>query len=313
MRPGFLRESLAALQRHPNAGFSFCLCEYIDANGETLSRQGDAGFNEGCLAGLDLLERMVSVGWVIHTVSVVMRASALQEVGRFESPHSKSTFDLNFYLRLAAHTDAAFIRRPLIHLRVHAGQLSEGVKRTAGGDSAFSSTGECLDAIGYLLRSPRAAHERYRRWLTDRLLALNARRSEYAHFLLPHIYWTWYERLQMVRATIEAHIPPDASMILVDGDQLASGGTLAGRPAFPFTEHQGYFNGPPANDAAALAELERLRKRGASYLVFAWPGFALRDQYPEFSRTVAEQFDCPVKNPHVVIFDLRSHAPAGGV
>lgn len=304
MQPGFLRESMTALESHPRAGFSFCLCEYVDGTGKRLSVQGAAGWDEGCVSGLDFLERMISIGYVVHTVSILMRSSALKVIGPFDSPHSKATFDLNLYLRLAARFDLAFIRKPLIRLRVHAGQLSQSLKRNAGGHAPFSTLGECLDAVAYLLESPRAANLGYRSWLSQRLLALNARRSEYAHYLLSGINWTWEERLEMSRREIEKIIPEGQKLILIDGDQLATGGTLAGRQAFPFTERDGYFYGPPADDAAAIQELNRLRQAGAGYLIFAWPGFFFIDHYPKFYEEVRRQFHCLLCNPRIIVFDL---------
>jgi glycosyltransferase involved in cell wall biosynthesis len=306
MQQGFLRESMAALEASPDAGFSFCLCDYIDNEGKLLSRQNDGGFQEGRVAGRAFIERMISAGYVVHTVSILMRASALKDVGPFDSPHSQHTFDLNLYLRLAAHGDVVFVRRPLVRLRVHPGQISQNAKRDRGGHVPFSTAGELIDGVAYLLASPGASDAAYRRWLSERLLALNGRRSEYAHYLLPNLYWSWAERLRLIESDIEASVPPGGSLILVDGDQLAAGGTLASRHAFPFPERNGYFNGLPADDEAAIRELDRLRGLGAGHLAFAWTGFGFIDQYPKFYQHVRERFACVLKNPRLILFDLRA-------
>src|SRR5262249_19515975 len=68
-------------------------------------------------------------------------------------------------------------------------------------------------------------------------------------------------------------IPPGAAFILVDEDQWAADTMLAGRCRLPFVEREGQYWGPPADDGAAIKELERLCASGAGFLVFAWPAF----------------------------------------
>jgi hypothetical protein len=41
----------------------------------------------------------------------------------------------------------------------------------------------------------------------------------------------------------------------------------------PLVEREGQYWGSPADDAAAIEELERLRRAGAGFAAFAWPAF----------------------------------------
>ncbi|MCY7361010.1 MAG: hypothetical protein LH629_02915, partial [Ignavibacteria bacterium] len=63
----------------------------------------------------------------------------------------------------------------------------------------------------------------------------------------------------------------DESFILVDEDQFATNGKIAGRKVIPFTEKNGSYWGPPINDQYAISELEHQRQSGASYIFFVPP------------------------------------------
>ena len=77
------------------------------------------------------------------------------------------------------------------------------------------------------------------------------------------------------------------------------------RRAIPFLEKDGRYWGPPADDAAALRELERLRLAGARYIAFAWPSFWWLQHYGQFHRQIRAQFQCVLENQRLVVFKLR--------
>ena len=52
-------------------------------------------------------------------------------------------------------------------------------------------------------------------------------------------------------------------------------------------------------------ELERLRQSGASFIVFAWPAFWWLDHYRELADYARKNFRCVLRNPDLLIFDLR--------
>ena len=305
MLPGFIRESVSALNKHPRAGFSFTLTRAIDLNGAPLDLQDATGeVPDGVIDGLDYLELCLGGrGWHINTSSVLVKAAALAVVGPFDSPHSKHAFDTNMNHRLAAHFDIACIRKNLVHIRVHPGQESELHWSSAEGTGSFAVMAEQIDAIGYLLQSARAQDALYRRWLAERLLALHAFQSESVHKVVSNLYWTWTERLRIATQEVEALIPAGDTFILVDQNEWG-GEAVAGRHAIPFLERDGQYWGPPLDDETAIRELERLRQAGANFIVFGWPAFWWLYHYAELNRYLHSEFRCVLKNSRLVVFGL---------
>jgi hypothetical protein len=60
---------------------------------------------------------------------------------------------------------------------------------------------------------------------------------------------------------------------LVDQAEIADGLALDDRNWWPFLERDGQDWGPPADDATAISELERLHDAGAQFIVFTSCGF----------------------------------------
>ena len=304
MLPGFIRESVLVLEAHPHVAFSLALTRFIDINGTPLDLQDTGDVLDGVVEGLDFLQLTVALrGCCIYPSSVLLRAAALAVVGPFDSPHTKSTIDFNLHIRLAARFDIFFIRKELVHYRIHPGQETESQCLALGGLGRYGAMAERIDAIHYLLQSCRAQDASYRRWLAERLLALNACQSESVQHNFVHLYWTWMERLQMATQEIATLIPSGYTFILVDQDQWG-GEVVVGRHAIPFLERDGQYWGPPLDDDTAIKELERLRQSGASFIVFGWPAFWWLDHYAELHRYLRSEFSCVLKNSRLVVFNL---------
>jgi glycosyltransferase involved in cell wall biosynthesis len=77
----------------------------------------------------------------------------------------------------------------------------------------------------------------------------------------------------------------------------------------PFLERDGQYWGPPPDDRSGIAELERLRRAGAGFLVLAWPAFWWLDHDPAFRQHLAGRYRCVLQNERIVTFALGS-APA---
>ncbi|MEC4811770.1 MAG: glycosyltransferase family 2 protein [Scytonema sp. PMC 1069.18] len=300
--PGFIRQSVEALDEHPSAGFSLALAEFIDDNCTILPQKQDTGdMPDGLVNGLEYIDLCIAWrGCSIYTATTMMRAAALAEVGSFDSPHSWNTIDSNLSFRLAAQFDIVFLRKELAQIRAHPGQISDNPWQK------FAVLAESIDAIAYLLQSDRAADATYRQQLAERLLALNARKSESMHHLVPHLYWSWTERLEIAAQEVAALIPPGDRFILVDQNQWG-GQFLADRHAIPFLERDGQYWGPPTDDETAISELERSRSSGASFIVFGWPAFWWLYHYDRLHRYLRSNFRCVLKNSRLVAFDLRKY------
>ena len=92
-------------------------------------------------------------------------------------------------------------------------------------------------------------------------------------------YITWLRRVADVAATVRATVPEEGPFLLVDGGEW-SPQLLAGRPNTSFPERNGVFWGPPADDAAARAELDRQVRAGVRWVVVGWPAAWWLDAYP---------------------------------
>jgi hypothetical protein len=99
-------------------------------------------------------------------------------------------------------------------------------------------------------------------------------------------------------------IRPGEKFILVDQDEWSQKAPR-GRVAIPFLERDGAYWGPPADDATAIRECERLRQAGARYIVFGWPAFWWLEHYAGFRRYLRDRFPCMLQNERLVLFNLQ--------
>ena len=111
------------------------------------------------------------------------------------------------------------------------------------------------------------------------------------------------EDASLMRGEIAALTAPGESFILVDEGSL--GNFLAGSRPIPFTERNGEYWGPPADDAGAIGEVERQRVRGAQFIVFTKQAFWWLDYYSGLHAYLRGRFPCRLENQRLVVFDLQ--------
>ncbi len=116
----------------------------------------------------------------------------------------------------------------------------------------------------------------------------------------------WWPRIQASLDEILAFTEPGEALILVDDDSWGTDDMLFGRRRLPFPERFGVSWGAPGDDTEAVAELERLRRQGARFLVFAWPAFWWLECYADFDAYCRRSFPCIVDNDRLVMYDLRT-------
>ncbi|NEQ05167.1 MAG: glycosyltransferase [Moorea sp. SIO4E2] len=116
-------------------------------------------------------------------------------------------------------------------------------------------------------------------------------------------------QLHQVNATLKQLIPPEKPFILVDQAQWLGTEIVEGLHPIPFIEHGGNYWGDPADSDTAIRELERLKKSGAAYIVFAWHCFWWLDYYTSFRKYLDSTYDCILKDSYLVAFDLSSVKP----
>ncbi len=90
--------------------------------------------------------------------------------------------------------------------------------------------------------------------------------------------------MHALRDDLRALLPANSCVILVDDDRWSGAeiDMLHGLDKTPFTENHSEYWGPPADDLAAITELERLSRLGATHVVFAWSSFWYFEYYTGF-------------------------------
>jgi SAM-dependent methyltransferase len=114
------------------------------------------------------------------------------------------------------------------------------------------------------------------------------------------------ERVQAASREIAALVPAGSTFILVDEESWGAEAVITDRRRLPFLERDGEYFGPPPDSDTGIRELERLRKAGASFAVFAWPAFWWLEHYAELNRWIRSRFRCVAENDRIIAFDLRS-------
>jgi glycosyltransferase involved in cell wall biosynthesis len=126
---------------------------------------------------------------------------------------------------------------------------------------------------------------------------------------------SWPQRIRKMVEELSARIPPGSAFVLIDDNQIANASGIAQdaswkefvarRRVVSFLEVDGQYWGPPPDDETATRELERLRRVGARFIVFAWPAFWWLDYYMGLQHHLRSNFRCVLENDRLVAFDLR--------
>jgi glycosyltransferase involved in cell wall biosynthesis len=111
--------------------------------------------------------------------------------------------------------------------------------------------------------------------------------------------------LSRLLAALGADRRAGCQLILVDDGEYPFGAsTLSPHRVLPFLEKDGQYWGPPADDDTAVQELERLRARGAEYLVFARSAFWWLEYYRRFRNYVFSTYGLVRSDERFLAFSL---------
>jgi hypothetical protein len=97
----------------------------------------------------------------------------------------------------------------------------------------------------------------------------------------------------------------DALIVAVDGGNPAIF-YYAKRKGWHFLEQNGVYGGNPKNSQRAITDLERLRRQGATHLVFTTNTFWWLDAYPELTQHLSETARLLEATPEFKIYKLAA-------
>jgi hypothetical protein len=114
-----------------------------------------------------------------------------------------------------------------------------------------------------------------------------------------------------VEAAVQRHVPAGSRMLVVSrGDEALVGFDGYEAWHFPQLDDGTYAGRHPADDEEAIADLERLRERGADYLVVPATALWWLDRYEGFRRHL-ERYGRASEDPETaVIYELAQSADA---
>ena len=128
-----------------------------------------------------------------------------------------------------------------------------------------------------------------------------------AYLYLRPLYESSAAQLRDAGLELRKTTAPDSLIIAADtGDPTIF--YYAERKGWHFLEEDGIYNGNPGDSHQAIADLERLRHRGATHLVFTANTFWWLESYPEFTRHLAEVATLPNATPRFRIYKLTGPA-----
>jgi glycosyltransferase involved in cell wall biosynthesis len=129
LTPPCVSRMAQALLANPTAGLAFCR-RAIELEDETETAQhwleryraphrnfaALAPVNSGKGLFAEWLARGFPDNWIGEPVTVMVRRSSLRRAGRF-NPHSRQMMDIDLWMRILAHEDAAFVDEELVTYR----------------------------------------------------------------------------------------------------------------------------------------------------------------------------------------------------
>jgi glycosyltransferase involved in cell wall biosynthesis len=305
--PDFLARCVAVVEEDPRVALAFTRAVTIDSGGAVIRQAWGAAPGLGSDRAADRFRAALEppreplplpIFGVVR--SQVLRATALQRA----LPGS----DFALIAEIALHGRLVEIAEPLFLQREHPERAGHRLARDPYGAAAFWN-GPGATSTPYphwrLLRrhvdSIRRAHLRHAearacRWAAWQW-AWRERQSLWRDWLIARpdssrvaplarrldqtlIQRQWRARTRRFHLLLRRAVPQDSTVLLADDGQLALD-PLRLR-IVPFVERNGTFWGPPADNAEAVAALERAVEAGASHFVVAWPAFWWLDYYREF-------------------------------
>lgn len=118
--------------------------------------------------------------------------------------------------------------------------------------------------------------------------------------------YLWPTRLLKAKADIASIVPEGDTYTVINEDEWGTGEHVPMRNSIPFPEREGEYGGPPADDASAIAEVERQKKAGIKYLVVWWTAFWWLEYYSGFAEYLKNNYKPIISGDHLIAYYLQT-------
>lgn len=330
--PDFLSACVECLELNPAAALAYTRALSIESHGQTIKKAWGASSEFSSTdpvarfrAGLAEPRNPIPL-----PVFGLIRAELLRKTRLFAT---YAECDFALLAELALHGHFVEISDPLFLHREHAQRAGHHLSKNPQGAAEFWKSTKTMSYYPHwkllnrhltsILRSPISTYQkilcikllitwtnrykiRLKNDLTYAAEQIPGIGNYVANYNLQRAQSSWNNNVLQAEEYAGAVLPKDAVLILVDNAEFGAH-WLHDRSKFAFTELDGKYNGPPTNDSMALTEFQRLRARGAQFLVLAWPAFWWKDYYEDFFTHLTETYNCIAENSQIQVFDIRKY------
>ena len=115
---------------------------------------------------------------------------------------------------------------------------------------------------------------------------------------------SWIDHLDEAITSLNNAIASESTLILIDENKLANSAVHKNHHVLPFREKNGEYNGLPADSTEAIADLERLRRAGATHIALAWSSFWWLDHYSMFFIHIRNIGEIVLDDRHWLVFRI---------
>ena len=126
--PEFIRHHVSLLEANAHAGFSGSNCFVIDGLGHTIGKRDLIRKNDVC-SGKRYIAALMGMGVNLFPMQSIMFRASVLGPDTFNKSLEVNFSDFVILMRIAEKHNVGLIARPLMKMRNHQGQVSQGMKR----------------------------------------------------------------------------------------------------------------------------------------------------------------------------------------